>query len=48
MDDWKIYRGTETPHDGIQRLPPPPPWRDFRTLEQTRGAPSRPARVRSR
>lgn len=24
-----IYQGTGEPHDGIQRLPPPPPWRVF-------------------
>ena len=29
MDNWKIYRGTNEPHDGIERLPAPPPWRDF-------------------
>jgi hypothetical protein len=29
MDAWKIYRGADAPHDGIERLPPPPPWRDF-------------------
>ncbi|MFD7711876.1 AAA family ATPase [Streptomyces sp. NPDC059785] len=27
--DWYIFRGTGAPHDGITRLPPPPPWRDF-------------------
>ncbi|MFF4798654.1 AAA family ATPase [Streptomyces sp. NPDC001351] len=27
--DWHIYRGAGVPHDGITRLPPPPPWRDF-------------------
>ncbi|WP_432191493.1 AAA family ATPase [Streptomyces sp. bgisy027] len=27
--DWFVYRGTGEPHDGIDRLPPPPPWRDF-------------------
>lgn len=26
---WQIYRGTGEPHDGIDRLPPPPPWRRF-------------------
>ncbi|WAZ19738.1 MoxR family ATPase [Streptomyces cinnabarinus] len=26
---WWIYRGTAEPHDGIHRLPPPPPWRSF-------------------
>ncbi|MCZ7433607.1 AAA family ATPase [Streptomyces sp. WMMC1477] len=29
MNDWRIYRGAGLPHDGILRLPPPPPWRDF-------------------
>ncbi len=29
MGDWLIYRGTGVPHDGIRRLPPPPPWRAF-------------------
>ena len=28
-DDWRIYRGVGVPHDGIDRLPPPPPWRRF-------------------
>lgn len=27
--DWFVYQGTGEPHDGIDRLPPPPPWRDF-------------------
>ena len=27
--DWQIYTGTGEPHDGIDRLPPPPPWRAF-------------------
>src|SRR5215510_2801598 len=29
LEDWRIYLGTSTPHDGIRRLPPPPPWRKF-------------------
>ncbi|MER5882921.1 MoxR family ATPase [Streptomyces sp. NPDC001941] len=29
MSEWRIYQGVGTPHDGIGRLPPPPPWRDF-------------------
>jgi MoxR-like ATPase len=29
VSDWRIYRGAGLPHDGIQRLPEPPPWRDF-------------------
>ncbi|MGP3953211.1 AAA family ATPase [Streptomyces sp. 7N604] len=24
-----VYRGTGEPHDGVDLLPPPPPWRDF-------------------
>lgn len=28
-DDWRIYRGGGVPHDSIERLPPPPPWRRF-------------------
>src|SRR5438105_586452 len=27
--DWYIYRGSREPHDGIDSLPPPPPWRRF-------------------
>ncbi|WP_405882427.1 MoxR family ATPase [Streptomyces sp. NBC_01136] len=27
--EWLIYRGAGEPHDGIDRLPAPPPWRDF-------------------
>ncbi|MFN6995633.1 MAG: AAA family ATPase [Aquincola tertiaricarbonis] len=29
--DWRLFRGDRTPHDGIHLLPPPPPWRPFRT-----------------
>jgi MoxR-like ATPase len=29
VSDWLIYRGTGEPHDGIDRLPAPPPWRAF-------------------
>lgn len=27
--DWFVFRGTGEPHDGVDRLPAPPPWRDF-------------------
>jgi MoxR-like ATPase len=37
MADWKIFRGADVPHDGIHRLPPPPPWRDFQRLGDSRG-----------
>ncbi|QEV21298.1 AAA family ATPase [Streptomyces alboniger] len=26
---WQIYSGSRVPHDGIERLPAPPPWRTF-------------------
>ncbi|MGC0377470.1 AAA family ATPase [Streptomyces sp. SAI-229] len=29
MPLWPVYTGAEQPHDGITRLPPPPPWRAF-------------------
>ncbi|MFG2677601.1 AAA family ATPase [Streptomyces sp. NPDC048392] len=29
MPLWPVYTGAPAPHDGIARLPPPPPWRDF-------------------
>jgi MoxR-like ATPase len=37
MDDWKIFTGSDQPHDGIVRLPPPPPWRDFDRIGERRG-----------
>jgi MoxR-like ATPase len=29
VPSWLIYTGVGDPHDGISRLPKPPPWRDF-------------------
>ncbi|GGN56407.1 ATPase AAA [Streptomyces albiflavescens] len=29
MPLWPVYTGTNEPHDGITRLPDPPPWRAF-------------------
>lgn len=29
MPDWKIFTGDLTPHNGIDRLPEPPPWRPY-------------------
>ncbi|AKH84748.1 ATPase AAA [Streptomyces sp. CNQ-509] len=29
MSEWLIYRGTGAPHEGMERLPAPPPWREF-------------------
>lgn len=34
--DWRIYQGNNTPHAGIDRLPPPPPWRRFDVDDGTR------------
>lgn len=34
-DGWQIYQGKGEPHDGIERLPAPPPWRDFRAESTT-------------
>ncbi|CAL9635634.1 hypothetical protein SUDANB145_06195 [Streptomyces sp. enrichment culture] len=35
MNDWMIYRGGEEPHEGVARLPEPPPWRAFYDDEPT-------------
>lgn len=32
MPDWKIYSENQEPHDGINRLPAPPNWRQFKGL----------------
>jgi MoxR-like ATPase len=29
MADWLVFKGSGEPHDGIDRLPPPPPWRSY-------------------
>ncbi|WP_133909706.1 AAA family ATPase [Streptomyces sp. NBC_00582] len=29
MPHWTVYTGNSAPHDGIDRLPAPPPWRAF-------------------
>ncbi|MFK0104000.1 AAA family ATPase [Streptomyces sp. NPDC091217] len=36
--EWLIYRGAGEPHDGMDRLPPPPPWRDFSGRDAEEGA----------
>jgi len=39
--DWRIFRGSRRPHDGIARLPAPPPWRPRRgAVTQERSWPS--------
>ncbi|MBR8839318.1 MAG: MoxR family ATPase [Stigonema ocellatum SAG 48.90 = DSM 106950] len=38
MTSWKIFQGTpKKPHNGIERLPPPPNWRTFDKDKETRG-----------
>ncbi|GHF13820.1 MULTISPECIES: AAA family ATPase [Streptomyces] len=46
MNDWRIYRGAGLPHDGIRRLPPPPPWRDFAATAPDAGAATDPSAAR--
>src|SRR5882762_10693239 len=38
MSNWKIFAGTRIPHDGLQELPLPPPWR----RSSTQGKPVKP------
>lgn len=35
---WPVFHGDNAPHDGIDALPPPPPWRDF-SAERRRADP---------
>ncbi|GAA2721682.1 MULTISPECIES: MoxR family ATPase [Streptomyces] len=46
MNDWRIYRGAGLPHDGVRRLPPPPPWRDFSSRGPDTGAGTDPSAAR--
>ncbi|WP_336113571.1 AAA family ATPase [Streptomyces sp. PTD9-10] len=47
MNDWRIYRGVGQPHDGMLRLPAPPPWRDFEaSREGTESGPEDPSSAR--
>ncbi|KNB51931.1 AAA family ATPase [Streptomyces caatingaensis] len=46
MNDWRIYRGAGLPHDGIRRLPPPPPWRDFAAAGPDTGPGADPSAAR--
>ena len=44
MKDWRIYRGTGKPdRAAMDRLPPPPPWRDFAELDRRRGKTYQPS-----
>lgn len=43
MSEDRIFRGGADPHDGIRRLPPPPPWRRFdESAKRDRGSKFRP------
>lgn len=45
MNNWKVFRGEGDPHDDvIERLPAPPPWRDFvrRRESDSRGSTFQP------
>lgn len=38
--EWPIFDGNGQPHDGVQDLPPPPPWRKFPGIPVPRELPS--------
>ncbi|WP_344831927.1 MoxR family ATPase [Actinocorallia longicatena] len=40
MPEWLVFRGTREPHNGIDRLPPPPAWRAFDGPVEPRAAAS--------
>ncbi|MGR9235047.1 AAA family ATPase (plasmid) [Rhizobium leguminosarum] len=40
MDDWRIFTGNGLRHDGLAKLPPPPPWRFSRPWTKIASAPS--------
>lgn len=46
MNDWRIYRGMGQPHDGVRRLPAPPPWRDFAAQDRAEPGPDDPSSAR--
>lgn len=46
--NWWIYEGTGTPHNGIRRLPPAPPWRAFRHGGEEPGTLPEPPRAENR
>lgn len=37
VNTWGVYKGTGEPHDGVDSLPAPPPWRVFDKTEAVRG-----------
>ena len=38
MNNWKIFKGNSQPHDEINRLPPPPSWREFTGVDNEMAA----------
>ncbi|OLT58619.1 AAA family ATPase [Moorena bouillonii] len=45
-NSWKIFRGTpEQPHEGIERLPDPPSWRNFEKKEPGKTYQTRPEAI---
>ncbi|NEO14317.1 MULTISPECIES: ATP-binding protein [unclassified Moorena] len=45
-NSWKIFRGTpEQPHNGIERLPEPPSWRNFEKKEPGKTYQTRPEEI---
>ena len=37
MTSWEIFQGNQEPHDGLERLPDPPSWRQFQDRQKTKG-----------
>jgi MoxR-like ATPase len=47
MLEWKIFEKNKEPHDGIERLPEAPPWRQFRgVIDRERRLPKTPEEAR--
>ncbi|MFF2539703.1 AAA family ATPase [Streptomyces cyaneofuscatus] len=46
--DWWLYRCAPEPHDGIERLPPAPPWRSFSTTSAPGELPAPPPMAEER
>lgn len=40
-DSWYVYRGTGDPHSGMDKLPEPPPWRQFEADPKEASVPAR-------
>lgn len=43
LSEWGIYKKKSEPHNGIDALPPPPPWRDYKIeIDDRKGASYQP------